>query len=285
MRTARQRVGDVDHDSPGSIAETHERPGHDLVDTDIGVRELQRARLQPTHGEEVADELVQAIDLFVDRLVQLMDRLVVEFQVVGEECRRGRLDRREGRAQVVRHRPQQRGPERVGFRERDRARRLGPELAARERDCELGDERVQHAPVVAGEVRAVVREHRLVGQLGRGRCITRAVQHRFAGVGFDLPLVGSDRSQHGNRPQPEGAEQLLHDPGQRIVLREQRARHPHQRRGFAPRPGRFQRAPGRDRHERAHDRGDDEEHDQLEHVLAVADRPRMDRWREIPVDE
>ena len=100
-------------------------------------------------------------------------------------------------------------------------------------DGELGDEGVQHAPVVAGEIRAVVREHRVAGQLrGRGR-VLGPLEHGLAGVGFDEPTVRGCRPQHRDRTQPEVVQELLHDARQRIVLGQQRTREPHERRGLA----------------------------------------------------
>ena len=127
--TRRERLGDVDVDVGGSGAEARERGGDDLVDADRRQADVERAGLEPAHVEQVADERVEPVGLLVDRGEELASCLGRPVDVVLEQARHRRLDRRERRAQVVRDGGEERRAQLVGGGEAAGVGRLGLELA------------------------------------------------------------------------------------------------------------------------------------------------------------
>ena len=81
---------------PRVSAEALQRRGHDLVEPDRRASaSSQRARLQPAHVEQVADEVVEPIGLLVDRLEELARARVASRSTSGwQQARHRRLDRR-----------------------------------------------------------------------------------------------------------------------------------------------------------------------------------------------
>ena len=146
--------------------------------------------LEPAHRQEVVHELGETVDLLVDRRVQLPRRLGVEVEIVGEQCRRRGLDRRERCAQVVGHGSQQRGAQRVGLGEGGGGGSFGSQLAAREHDGHLRDEGVQHPAVVDREIGAGVREDVALGEVGRPGRVLGTPEAGLARVRHDDPAVG-----------------------------------------------------------------------------------------------
>ena len=106
--TQRQGLGDVDDDAARGVAQARERGRHDLVEPGGPARELERARLQPAHVEQVLDELVEPVGLGVDAAHELVGVGARPVDVGLQPSARQRLDRRERRAQVVAHGREQR---------------------------------------------------------------------------------------------------------------------------------------------------------------------------------
>ena len=123
--------------------------------------QLERAGLEPAHVEKVADEVVQAIGLLVDRGEQLGAGRLVERDVLLEQAGDRRLDRGQWRAQVVRHRGQERGAQVVRLREPFGRGGLGPEPAPLDRQRELARERAQRVEVLFTQSFATHREDRV----------------------------------------------------------------------------------------------------------------------------
>ena len=109
----RQRLGHVDVDR-GPRAPRLASAAGTTSSSPTGARASStRAGLQPAHVEQVADEGVEPVGLLVDRRRGTRRGLVGPVDVVLEEAGDRRLDRRQRRAQVVRHGGAERGPELV----------------------------------------------------------------------------------------------------------------------------------------------------------------------------
>ncbi len=159
-------------------AEAGERGRHDLVERDRRAARVARApawiRLM---SSRLPTSLFEPVGLLVDGRLELGLLLGAPVTSCWRRLRDRRLDAGERRAQVVRHRLQQRGAQRVGLGQRGGRRRLVAQPAAIERRAELGGEGVQDAPVVGrqraaahDEEEVVVEAFGLVGLLRPTRC-------------------------------------------------------------------------------------------------------------------
>ena len=124
--------------------------------------------------------MIEPVGAVVDGLEQLPSGGRREVHVALQQAAHRRLDRRERRAQIVRHRGEQRGPQFVRLFEVSRAGRVGAERALLHGDRHLPGERLEHVEVVGPEVGAadhqdvVARQrHREIGRVG-------PVRHRSA---------------------------------------------------------------------------------------------------------
>ncbi len=123
-----QGVGQVgaDVDVTQERCEGAEPLGDELAEVDGLPLGRERAGLDPAEAEQVGDEPVEAVDLVAHRRQELVSRRGVVLDTVaqiGDDGAHGR----QGRAQVVGDRPQQRGPLTV-----ERLELLGPGGPARE---------------------------------------------------------------------------------------------------------------------------------------------------------
>ena len=230
-----------------------ERDGQHLVETDVAHHELERAGLQPAHVEQVADEVVEPVSALVDGLEQLPGGGGREVDVALQQAADRRLDRRQRRPQVVRHRREQRGAQLVGLRQPGGPLGVGPQLALLDRDRHLAGERARgprgrrrRGPAPQDQhLVAVERDHDVgvVGSLDRDVARTAPApssrRHRLAEHG---DVVGVER-------QPQLVDQLR----ERVVRRRQRAAQRGERLRFGARPRRVGGAARRGRDEQAHD--------------------------------
>ena len=193
----------------------------------------------------------------------------------------------ERRPEIVRHRLQERGAQLVGLAERRRGRRLGREAAALAERGELRGERVEHAPVVGASGRA-----RPARARRRRRCLSTA-SASSARVGTGLPAAASTP-----QPPPFGAHAARRRRGRMLcavspTMRAQRVLASRRRPRARASVSASARARGAPRARGARPRSTrplttaltDDEHDEREQVLALGDRPGVDRRREEPVGE
>ena len=157
--------------------------------------------------------------------------------------------------------------------------RLGLELAELDRGRELLDECLQHALVAAAERLAREREHVLRVELDRRRALLGRRRRPFAARRLDAPAALAT-VEHGCSVEVEHATEAVEHGGGR-----RRAGETQERIRLRARPRALGRPTGRERHEPAHRHGDGEEDDEREDVLALADRERVQRRDEVPVDE
>ena len=119
-------LGHVGVDTLG-LAEPGERGRDDLLERDRAHDQLHRTGLEAAHVEQVADQVVEPVGAVVDRLEQLASRRRCEVHVALQQAAHRRLDRRERRAQIVRHRREECGPQLVRLFEISRAGGVGPQ--------------------------------------------------------------------------------------------------------------------------------------------------------------
>ena len=224
---------------------------------------------------------VQAVGLLVDRVEELAPRLRRPLDVVLEQARDGRLDRGDRRAQVVRDGGEDRRAQLVrrrhgagGLDRQPRARRAPPRRRAPSR------RRRAHA-LLAPQRRDRARASTCASSrssVARGglRALGRAVA-----AGRVDPPAGRPR---GGARRPRRARAR----GVRLSSTAETGAEPASRRerlGLGARARSLGRAAGGEGDEAADDRGDGEEDDEGEDVLALADREGVERRREVPVDE
>ena len=139
---------------------------------DLG-RRRRAAGLEAGEVEQVADEPAQPLRVDVDRLEQLVPVFGAELQRRVPERADGRPDPRQRRAQVVRHRAEQRRLDEVAPAQRLGLERLLLQPVALDGDGEQRGERGQEAmprrDVRIGALRHVDRADRPVGRLERMR--------------------------------------------------------------------------------------------------------------------
>ena len=239
-----------------------------------------RSRLQTAHVEEAADQAVEAVGLLVDRRQQLVLCLLGPVHVVLQQAGRRGLDGRERSAQVVRD-----------AREDARAQlvRRGEALGAR-RPPPPAPRARWTPPAPWRRPRACARP-----RSSRGACDER--DEDVLGVDLDDELgdVERDRRTPARRLHPPLVVDAVE---QRRAVEAERAAQPvedrrgargpreaHQRLGLGARARRLGRSSRGERDEAAHRDGDRQEDEQGEHVLGVADGPRVERRRQEPVDE
>ena len=211
---------------------------------------------------------------------ELLPRVRRPVDVVLEQARDRGLDRRDRRAQVVRDGGEERRAELVRRRQRARGLGLRLELAELDGGGELPRERLEHALVLAAQRRAGEREHVLVVELDRRSRGLGALGDAVAARGVDAPAAllavehrGALEPEHarsGRRARPRPGD----EPARRAsASASARARAPSaaRRAASATKPLTIAR--------------DREEDDEREDVLALADRERVERRREVPVDE
>ena len=223
-RTRGSRLGDVDEDLVlrGRRAEPVQRGGHDLFEADVALDELDRAGLDPAHVEKVADEVVEPVGLAVDRLEQLAPVVGVERDVALAEARDRRLDRRQGRPQVVGDRDEQRGAQRVRLGQALGCGGLGPQPASLDRERELARERPQHVQVLLGEARAADGEPGVGVEGDRDLRVLGGGGNRVPGAALHPPRAVL-AAEHGHRGAPERRAETRHECGHRILLAQQRS--------------------------------------------------------------
>ena len=110
-----------------------------------------RARLQTRHIEKVGDEPIEAPGLLVDRLDKLPTARRGQRFAAAQQRARGPCDRRQGRAQVVRHGSQQRASDPFRFRLQLGRLRLGGQVRPLDRECDLARERFQEVQALGVE--------------------------------------------------------------------------------------------------------------------------------------
>ena len=213
----RERLVDARLHAVAALAEALDRGGHDLLEADVAHGELEGSALQPAHVEEVADERVEPVGLLVDGREELTRRLGCPLDVLLQEARRRRLDRRQRRPQIVRHRGEQCDPQVARLRQPRRDRGLGAQLTAFEGERQLPRERLQQRKVLGGKARAHHDELHLgvdgdaevtvLGTLGNGR----------TGRRLDDPAVAAVL-EHGHRAKAERRAQRADEERERIFL-------------------------------------------------------------------
>ena len=135
----RERLGDVDVDASPRSAEARERGGHDLLEADVaharaGARRLWSRLMSSRLPTSVFSRSVSS-SIVCEQLARRLGRPV---DVALQQARDRRLDRRQRRAQVVRHRCEQRRAQLVGLRRaprRRRPRRAADGARARDASC------------------------------------------------------------------------------------------------------------------------------------------------------
>ena len=190
-----------------AVAEAGDRRGHDLLEADGPQGGGDGAGLDAAHVEQVDHQRGQPVGLVLDGGEELVAVLVRPVDVGLAEAAGRRLDPRQRRAQVVRHRLQQRAAQLVGLGQRRGPGRLGADAAAVDRRRELGDEGVEHPAVLGRQVAAPHGQHEVAAEgahlvgLGRGR----------GGVaGRRLGLPGAvDLAEQRRRRQAEGVLQVV----------------------------------------------------------------------------
>ena len=274
-----------------SVAEAGERGRHDLLEAD---RRAARAASAPACSRLMSSRLptsaVEPVGLLVDRGEELRGRL-------RRSSRRRRWSRLvtdalidgERRAQVVRHRLQQRGAQLVGLGERGRPR--PPRPASRARSSAAASWAANASSTrwsSAGEAAAA---------RARATCRRRARRRASASlgpVGAARPAAASTRQPSPSRREqrdapsrPNVARSWLEQRRQRVVARRAACRRARASASASARARAASRAPARAERRRARSTtdGDDEEDDEREHVLGLGDRERVERRREVPVGE
>ncbi len=115
------------------------------------------------------------------------------------------------------------------------------------------------------------------------RRIRRAGRRLWPGRRLDPPLLlGIVAGEHAHAVEAERRPDEHDEVGQRVVVLHV-GREAGERLGVGPSARRVARAPRRRIDERAHDRGDDQEDDEREHVLVLVDRERVVWRREVAV--
>ena len=156
-----------------------------------------------------------------------------------------------------------------------RLRRVGLELLDADRAGELRDERIEQAALVVGDGRPGEREH--VAGVDAQRRLRALGRHADVRVGDPVPIVPVPE---GDAVEGEGASDRLEELDDRG-----RPRKPCERLGLGPRPLPFGGAPRSEGDEAADRHRHDEEDRERQQVLALADRERVERRREVPVGE
>ena len=231
---------------------------------------MQHAGLQPAHVEQVRNECGEAVGLVVG-----------PHDIGLAQARRRRLDRRQRRPQIVRHRLEQRRTQLVGLRQ---LRRLRGGLGKRRvlaRGRELRGERVEHLAVGAREPAADQREIHAFTERERqirGAGCRRRIRPRAR---FDEPRLARLR-EHRRAVEPERRPHEHDEIGERIIVLHV-GRETGKHLGVGAGARRIPSSARRRIDEGAHDTGDDEEHDEGEHVFALLDREGVQRRREVVV--
>ena len=99
----RQRFRHIDGDARGPFSEIDDRGGDDFVDEHRSCRDTERAGLQAAHVEQLSDERIEAVGGLLDRRLELIALLRRPVDVVLSKAADRRLDRGQGRPQIVRH--------------------------------------------------------------------------------------------------------------------------------------------------------------------------------------
>ncbi len=193
----------------------------------------------------------EAVGLLVDRDTELAHRLGAPLDVLGEQRRHGGLDRRERRAQVVRHRGQQRGTQLVHLGELGGSGGLTPELSAPERAAELVRERVHDVAVLGRDLGAPQGEEDAVAEVDRLVSRARIGRRIDATRGLGAPTVRRLR-EHRDGLEGEGIPKVVGD-GEEWIGGRRRADETHESLGFGTRSSRFGRTSGDRRDEPRHD--------------------------------
>ncbi len=119
------------------------------------LRHLEVAGLDARHVQQVPEEPVQPVALFVDGGPELVPRLRAE-TVLADEAAGGAVDHRQRRAQVVGHGAEQRAAQPFTLDLHLRPLRLDGQQGALERDRDLAHQRVEKVAGLGGEGRGGV---------------------------------------------------------------------------------------------------------------------------------
>ena len=271
--------GDLDVDGIGSRRRGWQRGRDDLVEPDAAVR---RSASAPACSRLMSSRLpTSALSRSVSSSIVARNSspfVRCPVDVVLEQARHRRLDAGERRAQVVGDGREDRRAQLVGALELVRLRASASSSSSVERAGELGDERLEDALLLGGDRprrRGRARGRRRRSIVGAPRARPRSARRRAS-----APSVASSRCQSVTPSSPNVRRIASSSVGDRS-----RPGEPRERLGLRARSLSLGRASGRERDEAAHGTGDGQEHDQREEVLALADRERVERRREVPVDE
>ena len=198
--------------------------GIDLVEADGAALTLERAGLEPAHVEQVADEGVEPVGLLVDRGEELVSRLRRPVDVVLEQARHRRLDRRERRAQVVRDGREERGPQLV---RRRRGCRRSDASASSSSSCE----RRRRAPARTPRGSPVVRARSTARPVTTSTCVVVELDRRPS-------RLSGTRAQSDARASSRPAVVGAVEDARRRRARDVRRRLVEQHRRPAPQPAR-----------------------------------------------
>ena len=137
-RIERRRSGSCSSSSVWMLAtreaalEPHQRRAHELLERHPLAVDLDAAAFEPRHVEQVRDQPLQSLGLLAERVEQLAAPLGVGHRRGVAQRARGAGDRRERRAQIVRHRREQRAAHLLRLRAQRGRLRLLDELGALE---------------------------------------------------------------------------------------------------------------------------------------------------------
>ena len=200
-------------------------------------RHDERAGLEAAHVEQVADEAVEPVGLLVDGDEERSRCVVGPGDVVLEQARHRRLDRRERRAQVVATRAEQRGAQVVAPRPAPRPARPRPAAAGVSRAAASWAAKAPSTRWSSRPGRSVAGEHELDARRQR-RAASVAGRRRPGRRRRPRPGPRRWRSVRTSRRLRRGRtvlRRLVEQLRERVVLAQQRARQ--RRPAPRPRPG------------------------------------------------
>ncbi len=244
--------------------------------------ERESPGLEAAHVEQVLDQLREAVERLVRGEQQLLARLVAPADAVVAQRGHRRLGRRERAAQVVAHRVQQSGSRAVGLGDRPQPARPGRRAPAFADRGGLGGER--------GEQALVGRAHRT------GDAQAQLRRRGGSSVGGESSAEPTSATVSRRRPRPRTLEESDRPRARRSLGRARGARAARSRRAGSRRPARPGSPPpprrvrppsyaGRRVRRGGDECGDRDEHQQRQRVVLVRDRERVERRREVVVEQ
>ncbi len=174
---------DIHGHVPTAWPEARHGGGDQLVHVGALVEDVHRTGLQAAHVEQVLDQAVQSVGFVIDGLEQDVGLVGPEGELVREEARRRRFDRRQRGAQVMAHRGQQGRPQLIGPCQRVGLGRLGMESGALQDRRQLGGEGRQNLPVFCGQARTPEGQNLPIGEGEHHRRLVRKARWMEAGRG------------------------------------------------------------------------------------------------------